>query len=252
MATKPKDYPQNRVERPEFEWKAYDNYYSRENLDHLYFYHNDRRERRFVDCLMAKFNMKPGQTLLDLGCGNGFYSSLFQQRGMHVTGVDRSAKAIDYCKAKYNDSCDWLCADAFDLPLGKASCDYVFCFWFMYFNSFDNPADPAAAEAMDKLLNYVKPGGKLFFLWHTDLSAVRLPPDRFSVMNFTIAQMRLLFPRGYVLESYAVDSRARVLALLGRLAFNKYVTRVCCASAYIQASSWRRVRAIVVAGRDQP
>ncbi len=240
--SKPSNYPEDRSVRPEFEWRAYEEYYSDQNLDKPYFYHNPMTEKRFLSCVMRRFRITPGSTMIDIGCGNGFYSNLFRQAGLIVTGVDRSEKAINYCISKYGSTCDWICDDAFNLARGE-SFDYAFCFWFMYFNQFDNSCD--GAKDANRLMHYLKPGGRLFFLWHSDLTAVRLPPDRFSVMNFTIAQLRQLFP-DYVVEAYALDSPAYVCWFLGRYSFNKYMTRLSCARVYMQASSWKRARLIIV------
>ena len=129
--------------------------------------------------------------------------------------MDRSAKAIDYCRKTYGPLCDWKCDDAFQLPeAGKF--DFVFCFWFMYFNAFDDLRQ--AENDAKRLMDYLKPGGKLFFLWHSDLTAVRLPPDRFSVMNYTIPQLNQLFS-GYPTEAYAIDSPGNVCRILSRFSF---------------------------------
>lgn len=242
MAVKPQSYPEDLQKRIEHDWRAYDDYYSDQSLKQPYFYHDVRREGVFVDALMRRFGMQRGASLIDIGCGNGFYCKLFHERGLRVVGVDRSEKAIRYCRETYGDSCEWLCEDAF--AVGREGCfDYAFCFWFMYFNGFDNLRD-AAADA-SRLMRLLVPGGKLFFLWHSDLTAIRLPPARFSVMNYTLAQLRELFPDYYV-ESYAIDSPALACRLLGRYAFNKYVTRLSCARVYMQASSWKRARLMLV------
>jgi SAM-dependent methyltransferase len=242
MAVKPTSYPDTLDERSEQEWRAYDDYYSTESLEKPYFYHHPARERRFVRALAARFGMSPGSSLIDIGCGNGFYTQIFQSLGLRVTGLDRSEKAIAYCRAKYGEACEWLCEDAFAMSRSEAF-DNAFCFWFMYFNAFDKPQE--GSEAGTALMRLLKPGGRLFFLWHSDLTAVRLPPERFSVMNFTIPQMTQFFP-GYRTEAYAVDSLARICTLLDRYSFNKYVTRLSCARVYMQASSWKRARLIVV------
>ena len=49
-----------------------------------------------------------GGGLLGLEAANGL-----MQRGMRVTGVDRSELAIGHCREKYGDSCEWICGDAF-------------------------------------------------------------------------------------------------------------------------------------------
>jgi SAM-dependent methyltransferase len=78
-----------------------------------------------------------------------------------VTGIDLSPKAIEYCRSKYGDSCRWLCDDAFK-PTRAGEFDYIFCFWFMYFNAFDVAREGAAAG--HSLIKLLKPGGSLFFL----------------------------------------------------------------------------------------
>ncbi len=40
-----------------------------------------------------------GKQILDAGCGSGYLSRLLAKRGAHMTGVDISAKAIDFAKA---------------------------------------------------------------------------------------------------------------------------------------------------------
>lgn len=242
MAVKPSDYPENDVARAEFEWRAYENYYSDQTLEQPYFYHHHEREGRFLDDLMSRFAIVPGSQLLDIGCGNGFYANLFKQRGLQVTGIDRSEKAINYCVEKYGTQSEWICDDAFNLMHHKKF-DHAFCFWFMYFNIFDKPSN--GADSGVRLMEYLKPGGKLFFIWHSDLTAVRLPPDRFSVMNYTIPQLKQFFP-GFSMEAYAIDSPAQTCRLLGKYSFNKYITRLSCARVYMQASSWKRARLILV------
>jgi SAM-dependent methyltransferase len=70
---------------------------------------------RTVAWLVAQLDLRPGQALLDLGCGPGLYCARFARRGLAVTGVDLSAVslaharraaraqglAIDYVQANY-------------------------------------------------------------------------------------------------------------------------------------------------------
>ena len=238
---KPTSYPQEFADRTQQEWRAYDDYYSDKTLDHPYFYHHTGREGAFLDSLISKFRIPRGASLIDMGCGNGFHANLFQKRGLRVTGVDMSGKAIDYCRRKYGDHCEWLCGDAFDVGRDEQF-DYAFCFWFMYFNAFDIPAE--GADAARRLMSPLKKGGRLFFIWHSDLTAVRLPADRFSVMNYTIPQLKAFFP-DHEIQAFAVDSSAITCRFLGKHSYNKYVTRLSCARVYMQASTWDRVRIIL-------
>jgi SAM-dependent methyltransferase len=60
---------------------------------------------RSVQWLMETLELKPGDPLLDLGCGPGLYASRFARLGFHVTGVDYSRRSIEYAStyAKEND-----------------------------------------------------------------------------------------------------------------------------------------------------
>lgn len=58
----------------------------------------------------------PGSAVLDLGCGNGSFLSLFQQRGWHLYGVDFSPTGIEFAKKTYPEI-DFTLANA-ELPGG--------------------------------------------------------------------------------------------------------------------------------------
>lgn len=55
---------------------------------------------RIVQWLIQTLGLKPGDSLLDLGCGPGLYASRFARLGFQVTGVDYSRRSIDYA-SKY-------------------------------------------------------------------------------------------------------------------------------------------------------
>jgi SAM-dependent methyltransferase len=51
---------------------------------------------RSVKWLMERLGLKPGDSILDLGCGPGLYASRFARAGLQVTGVDYSRRSIEY------------------------------------------------------------------------------------------------------------------------------------------------------------
>ena len=55
---------------------------------------------RSVVWLIETLGLKPGASLLDLGCGPGLYVSRFARTGFRVTGVDYSRRSIEYA-SKY-------------------------------------------------------------------------------------------------------------------------------------------------------
>lgn len=49
-----------------------------------------------IEWIVAKVGLEPGDSVLDLGCGPGLYTSRLAEHGMRVTGVDYSKRSIDY------------------------------------------------------------------------------------------------------------------------------------------------------------
>lgn len=241
-------YPADAAARLAYERSAYDAWYrvkaSRVERP-FYYHHNPRHEHAFVSSLLRKHHVPRGSRLIDLGCGNGFYASAFACHGLRVTAVDLSPAAIEYAKHTHAQPVDWIAQDAFTLPF-EGEFDYAFCHFFTFFNATDQPA--AFAEYGRAMMRYLRPGGTLWFVWHTDLTGIRLPSDRFSIMNFTVRQLEALFPDQHV-KSYAIDGMARLPRYLGRFAYGKYLTRLSCAGVYMCASNWRRARVIVAATR---
>lgn len=52
--------------------------------------------RRTVEWLIQILDLKPGDRLIDLGCGPGLYTTRLAKSGLHVTGVDFSQNSIAY------------------------------------------------------------------------------------------------------------------------------------------------------------
>jgi SAM-dependent methyltransferase len=51
---------------------------------------------RSVKWLIETLGLKPGDAVLDLGCGPGLYASRFARDGLQVTGVDYSQRSVEY------------------------------------------------------------------------------------------------------------------------------------------------------------
>jgi SAM-dependent methyltransferase len=239
------DYPETAAARVAYELRAYNDWYVSKDsrmARPFYYHHHPRNEEQFVGSLLAKHRVPAGARLIDIGCGNGTYANLFQRQGLQVTGVDLSEAAIDYARRTHGTAVDWVAGDALNLPF-DGTFDYGFCHYFTLFNAAEVPAE--AVDYGRAIMRYLRPGGTLFFVWHSDLTAIRLAGDtRFGIMNYTIAQIEAMFP-DFRTSSHAVDGLARLPRYFGRLAYHKYVTRLCCAAVYLAASSWHRVRIIV-------
>lgn len=53
---------------------------------------------RTVAWIVESLGLQPGDTVIDLGCGPGLYTTRFANLGLRVTGVDYSQRSIHYAK----------------------------------------------------------------------------------------------------------------------------------------------------------
>ena len=56
---------------------------------------------RYISSLIRACGLKPGGSVLDVGCGQGLFSYLFQKNGMTVHGIDISEAGIRSAEAAY-------------------------------------------------------------------------------------------------------------------------------------------------------
>ncbi len=96
-----------------------------------------------------------GQTLLDLGCGPGYYTNAFRDRGATVIPVDNSADELELGGEPPEG---YVLGDAADLPVQDASIDGVFCS-----NMFEHT--PSAEPIIDEIERVLKPGGWAYMSW---------------------------------------------------------------------------------------
>ncbi len=68
-----------------------------------------------------------GKTVLDLGCGTGYFAKIFQQRGANVVCVDMAPKMLEFARERCGDKgMQYLVMDAERLSLNDETIDYVF------------------------------------------------------------------------------------------------------------------------------
>lgn len=63
-------------------------------------------------------------TLLDVGCGSGYFSRRFQQSGLNVTGIDVAVAMLEYAR-RQSPEVNYLQGRAEELPFADNSVDYV-------------------------------------------------------------------------------------------------------------------------------
>jgi ubiquinone/menaquinone biosynthesis C-methylase UbiE len=107
------------------------------------------RLRVIVDGL----GIRPGQRVLDIGCGHGVAATYVLERGAQYLGVDRSAKMIE-AAAKRNPTGEFRVAELEALDLGDRRFDLVFAVRVGLFHR-----EPGRARALVE--PYLAPGGRI-------------------------------------------------------------------------------------------
>ncbi|HJN73258.1 MAG TPA: methyltransferase domain-containing protein [Myxococcota bacterium] len=81
----------------------------------------DRQAEAQVDLLERLLELRPGDPLLDVGCGGGRHSILLQERGLAVTGVDLAPELLELAQRRWaarhpgHDGPQWVQCDMRDL-----------------------------------------------------------------------------------------------------------------------------------------
>ena len=72
--------------------------------------------------------LRTKQNILEIGCGNGRDSKFFSSKGHHVTGLDRSGKAIELCKSLYsNEPIEFFFGEVTDITkINKKKYDLIY------------------------------------------------------------------------------------------------------------------------------
>jgi SAM-dependent methyltransferase len=148
--------------------------------------------------------MRPGQTLLDLPCGDGFWSSVLSELGLRVTGVDLSRGGIEMARRTY-PAVPFAVGNAEErLPLGESSFDIVFSRGITHLhqaNLFTDRSD----RMVHNLMSYVRPGGLLLISYYTNRDGSMGPSGRHG--NHRLSDLvRLLEPVGDVFKVTIVDN----------------------------------------------
>jgi SAM-dependent methyltransferase len=107
----------------------------------------------------------PGETVLDVACGNGVFARRLAELGARVVAVDFSERFVELARARteeagYGDAVEYLVADATDeeqmLALGEERFDAVVCNMAL----MDMPVIDPLMRALRRLL---KPNGRFVF-----------------------------------------------------------------------------------------
>jgi arsenite methyltransferase len=111
---------------------------------------------------LAALDAQPADSVVDIGCGPGFYVAALAEQAANVTGIDPSASMLAMAarKTEGNHNVTLLQAEAIPLPLEDASMDRA-----LSVQVFEYIRDVPAALA--EVYRVLRPGGRVV-LWDID------------------------------------------------------------------------------------
>jgi SAM-dependent methyltransferase len=120
----------------------------------LYGHRDESDARAWADVILRRALLRPGNELLDMGCGRGRHARWFAEHGLKVTGIDLSTESILDARSQCPEA-TFAVHDMRD-PFAEDRFDAVVCLFTSLGYSADRTDDQRAVNAAAKAL---KPGG---------------------------------------------------------------------------------------------
>jgi 2-polyprenyl-3-methyl-5-hydroxy-6-metoxy-1,4-benzoquinol methylase len=121
--------------------------------------------------LVQYAGVRPGQRVLDVGCGTGVVAITAARRGARATGLDLTPALLEQAREHAATACvevDWHEGDVEQLPFDDESFDTVL-------SQFGHMFAPRPDVAVAEMLRVLKPGGVIAFsTWPPELMTGRL------------------------------------------------------------------------------
>ncbi len=115
------------------------------------------RRRQECSTILRWLDARPGEAILDVGCGDGYYDALVSRTGARVLGIDIHPRMLPFAQEHYSDERTefvFMNAEALDLP-GRA---------------FDKVMSLCVVEHFQRdetvlrhISRHLKPGGRFVF-----------------------------------------------------------------------------------------
>ena len=154
----------------------YNEAYKRRN----YFHYQSWLYGAYTSGLIAFSGLKKGASVLDVGCGQGFFSYLFSKNGMRVHGIDTSETGIRTAQKLYGHLGITFAVSDIQTATFPEQFDCIFVRSFSLYNTH---AFPRKKEITDSLLKHLKAGGSFIFAYNSNFSSKVSPTWRYHSLE---------------------------------------------------------------------
>jgi SAM-dependent methyltransferase len=105
---------------------------------------------------MLSGHLRPGMTILEIGCGTGYFTRELTQRGADIVAIDVSPDLLEIAKAKYSaPNVRYEIQNAYTLTYADAMFDSVVGSSILHHLEIE--------EALREIYRVLKPGGTVYF-----------------------------------------------------------------------------------------
>lgn len=191
--------------------------YDAKYVEDNYFRYREWLYRPYISSLIAFSGLERGSTVLDVGCGQGFFSYLFHRNGMRVHGIDISESGIRLAQRLYG--VPGITFEVADIATAAFPAQFN-CIFVRSCSLYNTPEFAASDGATAMLVRHLKNQGTFIFSYNSNFSSRSSPSWRYH----SLEDVRKHF-RSYPSLGIFFCSRMDTL-LLRKYAFNPLVTRI--------------------------
>ena len=190
-------------------------HYNEKYRNKNYFNYEGWRYARYVSSLVSFCRLREGASVLDVGCGQGFFSHLLAKNGMSVYGIDISETGIHEARASYGhlgikfEVADFRCAQF------PAKFDCIFVRACSLYNTKQFPLDK---EPTQTLLRLLRDGGVFIFLYGSNFSSKSSPNWRYHSLR-DVSEHFARYPHAQTFFSTKIDT-----IIFGKFTFSRFLT----------------------------